>query len=392
MSSSYRAVFARTGAGSLALSCGLGWLSFAGYGLAVVLAVEAATGSFAVAGTAIAAFAAGSGLLAPARGRIVDARGARILPAFALLHAAGLALLVAGCAASWAPALLVVAAGLAGTATPPLIATARSVWPHVTGPELVRAGHAVNAALGDAASVLAPAFVGAVAALVSPIAALALLAPGVLTGAFLLAAIAPPRAGAPPRPPSHVLWGVLSESAGLRVVMVCELLLGCSFGALDVAAPVIGAEAGAAALAALPLAAFAVGSVGVSLWSGTDRLQQAPATRYVAGCGIVAAVLLLALAVSGLVTLTLVLLAAGAGYGLLNVALFELIEDLVAPDRAVEAFTWLTTCAGAGIAGGAALAGNSGAPLVVVALSATFAAIAAASARTRLGAGRSRMA
>ena len=68
MSSTYRALFRRAEARSVALSCGLGWLSFAGYGLAIVLAVEAATGSFAVAGATVAAFSAGSALLAPLRG------------------------------------------------------------------------------------------------------------------------------------------------------------------------------------------------------------------------------------------------------------------------------------------------------------------------------------
>ncbi|MDX6673414.1 MAG: hypothetical protein QOH11_832, partial [Solirubrobacteraceae bacterium] len=90
MSLSYCALFARTGTRAVALSCVLGWLSFAGYGLAIVLAVEAATGSFAVAGGAVAAFSAGSALFAPLRGRFVDRRGPRALAYFAPVHAAGL--------------------------------------------------------------------------------------------------------------------------------------------------------------------------------------------------------------------------------------------------------------------------------------------------------------
>src|SRR3954449_1012548 len=104
--STYRALLARPGARALALACGLGWLSFGSYGLAVVLAVHAASGSFAASGAAVAAFSAGSGLLAPVRGRFVDARGPRALGLFAPVHAAGLALLVLGCAGGWGSAAL----------------------------------------------------------------------------------------------------------------------------------------------------------------------------------------------------------------------------------------------------------------------------------------------
>src|SRR5690242_19546132 len=102
----YRALLARPGARGLALACGLGWLSFGSYGLAIVLAVHAATGSFASAGVAIAAFSAGAGALAPLRGRFVDARGPRALAPFAPLSAGALTLLAAGCLAGWSgPAL-----------------------------------------------------------------------------------------------------------------------------------------------------------------------------------------------------------------------------------------------------------------------------------------------
>ncbi|MDA0171853.1 MFS transporter [Solirubrobacter taibaiensis] len=358
MSSSYRAVFALPGARSLALSCGLGWLSFASYGLALVLALEAATGSFAVAGGAVAAFSAASALLAPARGRLVDRRGARALPWFAAVHALASELVVLGCMASLHPVLLLAAAGAAGASVPPLIATARAVWPTITGPELARAGHAVNAALGDAGQVIGPALTGGIAVLVSPLVALAVLAPGVVIGSILIAARAPDGAGPVVRPAEHRVWGVLGESPALRAVVLCELLLGGSFGALDVAAPVVAAEAGAAELAAIPLAAFAVGSVAMSIWSGTARLDKPAASRYVLGCVVVAVALLACLVTTTLAGLTIVLVGAGLGYGLLNVAVFELLEQIVAQDRAVEAFTWLTTWAGVGLAAGAIVAGQ----------------------------------
>jgi MFS family permease len=389
MSSSYRALFARTGARAVALSCGLGWWSFASYGLAIVLAVEAATGSFPVAGGAVAAFSAGSALLAPLRGRFVDRRGPRALAYFAPLHAAALLLLVVGCASSHSSWVLVGSAGLAGTFTPPLIATARAVWSQVSGPDLARTSHSVNAALGDAAQVIGPAFTGAVAAVASPLVALGLLVPGATAGAVILAVSAPPRVPATPRPSAHRVWGVLDESVGLRTIVVCELAMGLWVGALEVAAPATAAEHGAAELGAVPLAVFAAASVAVSLWSGTGRLQRTAASRYLAGSIAVAVVLPLCLLVPSLVGITAVVVVAGAGFGLLNVALFELLDDVVPSDRAVEAFTWLTTWQGVGLAAGAAGAGQlsrggASGTLVLVALPAALAAAVAVANRPAL--------
>jgi MFS family permease len=456
--SSYRALLARPGARALALACGLGWLSFSSYALALVLAVEAASASFAVAGAAVAAFAAGSALLAPLRGRLVDRRGPRVLVALALLHAVALLTLAALCGgglgaeaadpggppvadagepsdagSATAPNRwpLIAAAAIAGGCAPPLIATARALWPRIAGAGRARTGHALNAALGDAAQVAGPALTGLLAAIASPLVALTALVPGVVGGALLLARAAavvgraaPPSADVPlataaipphPRapdvsPPSR--WSIVRSSARggravrpgtaargelrtLRALVAYEVALGIWLGALEVAAPALAQEAGnPPALGALPLSLFATTSVALSLWSGRARVAPAaglrapaprvraayarsptsrtrtgstvrllhlpatPAARFRAGSLALALVLPLCLLAPSLPGLTATAAAAGAAYGLLNVALFELLDRLVAPERAVEAFTWLTSGQGAGLALGAAGAGQ----------------------------------
>lgn len=358
MSSSYRALLARPGAWSVALSCALGWLSFASYALATVLAVEAATRSFAAAGATVAALSAGAGLLAPARGRLVDRRGPRALAYFVPGHAAGLGLLVPGCASSQPVWMLCASAALAGAFAPPLIATARAVWPRVAGPDLARTGHALNVALGDAAQVVGPVLTAALAALVSPLFALAILAPGAMVGAIVLSRFPARGAEGAPAPAVHRVWGVLGESAGLRTLVICELALGLALGALEVAAPALAAEAGAAELAAVPLAVFALGSIAVSVWSGGRRPPRAASWRYVTGYSVFAAALLCCLLARSLAAVTAVLVIAGAGYGLLNVAMFELLDGVARPHRAVEALTWITTWEAVGLAGGAGGAGQ----------------------------------
>src|SRR5436309_15767822 len=101
---SYHALLTRASAVPLAVACALGWLAFTSYGLAIILVVDASAHSFGVAGGAVAAFSAGSGLAAPARGRLIDRRGPRSLVVFVAAH---------GCAAS----ALVIECGLHAPAT-----------------------------------------------------------------------------------------------------------------------------------------------------------------------------------------------------------------------------------------------------------------------------------
>jgi hypothetical protein len=53
-----------------------------------------------------------------------------------------------------------------------------------------------------------------------------------------------------------------------------------------------------------------------------------------------------------------VLVVAEAGVGLLSVALYELLDRVVPGERAVEAFTWLTSGQAAGLAVGSLVAGQ----------------------------------
>jgi hypothetical protein len=396
----YRALLARPGAPSLALACLLGWLSYCGYALGLVLAVHGATSSFADAGAAVAAFSAGSGLVAPARGRLVDRRGPGALRPLALGHVAGAAVLLLGCRDGHQLAPILAGAAVAGVSAPPLIATARSMWTTVGG-ELARTGHALNAALADGAQIASPLLVAGLTAVESAEIALAVMVAGAAGTAWLLGGrravpVAPDRPKRPDgpdrgrrsvRPGWGPAWG-----SGMGTVLAGDLAIGAWTAGLEVSVTALAASHGAGELAAVPLAAAAAGSLVVALWSGTGQTSRTAGGRYLAGWVLIAVTLPLTLISPSIAAVAAVLIPVGAGFGLVNVALFELLDSLAPPGRAIEAFTWLTTANAAGAAGGAALAGRlaqSGTAPALLLVSAIAAAGAIATFARRRTLGRS---
>lgn len=376
---SYRALLARAGAPPLALACALGWLAFDGYSLAVLLAVHAASGSFSEAGAALAAFAAGSGIVAPFRGRLVDRRGPRGLAAFAVGHGLAAASLVVCCTLGVGTPLLLATSALTGALAPPLIATARVIWGSVAG-DLALTAYAMNGVLGDVGQLAGPALAGTAAAVLSPAGGFGVLA-GFASAAALFVGIradhllpaVTQRDCAQEREPGASesdpcvrasVPGIRRNgsgaltSPGFRTLVVGDVGLALAGGALDVAVTAMCARLATPEWAALPLASAAAGSVLASLWSGTGQLRRTAAWRYLTGCWLAATPLTLLLASASIAEAACAMAASGIGFGLLGVALYELLDDIVPAERSVEAFTWLTAAQAAGVAVGSTLAGQ----------------------------------
>jgi MFS family permease len=380
----YRALLARGQARLLALACAFGWLAFGGYNLALILLVHATRGSFALAGAVVAAFAVGSGVGAPFRGRLVDRHGGRLLMLFAAGHAGAAATLLVGCAQGVPAAIVLAAAAVSGLSVPPVMATARAEWSRTAG-ELAPTAHALTGALADLGQLTGPALVGLLATLSADL-AFALEAAMASLAATIVAVLRRPQDtpddDGQPTGLVRQRRSLLSYP-GLRTLVIGDLGLGLTFGAVEVAIPALCAEHGSASLAAVPLSVSAGGSVLISILSGTGRLHRSAAWRYVVGVWGTALSLIVLIPVGSIAGVSCVLILSGAAGGLLNVGLFELLDRVVPGDRAIEAFTWLTSGQAAGMAAGALVAGQlTGRSITAAFVLAAGAALASALAVT----------
>ncbi len=331
-----------------------------------MLAVQDATGSPSAAGFALAAFAVGSSVLAPVRGRLVDRIGARrALPPMALTSGAALLAM----AAVDDPVAMAALAGVAGLSVPPLIASARVVWPLVVPEERLGAAYGVQALLGDLGNVAGPALAGGFAAAASTSAGLVACAVLPAAGVAVLVTLPWREAAA-----ETTRAGALGSRA-IQALVAAEVALGLGLGSLDV-----GLAADLHASAAVPLAAFAAASAVASLWYGGREHRHSAERRYLLGA-LALAVSLAPLALAGTAILfAVILVPAGVAFAAVNVAVYELLDRFTPEGSGAEAFTWLTTAGAAGTAVGAVAAGQlaaaGGPALLVPCVGAALAAVA----------------
>ena len=129
----YRALLALPGVWSVFAAATLARLSYATVVLALLLSVQSATGSYAVAGTALGVYGLTTFSM-PAKSRLLDAHGPRrVLPLLsALLALALLSLAAAASAGVTSVPVYLAGAAAAGLAAPPIGASMRAVWARLT--------------------------------------------------------------------------------------------------------------------------------------------------------------------------------------------------------------------------------------------------------------------
>ncbi len=315
-------------------------LSFGALPLSLLLLARDATGSFAVAGSCVGAFAATSGLLAPVRGRLIDRRGDRALVGLAVGYAAPLWMAAAIADSAW---LLLLAASLSGVLAPPVGAVASRRISQSQAAQAER-GFATQSAVEHAMVVAGPLVAALLAVTVSARAGLALVVSLTVVGAAVVCRIAP-AASAP---------SAMVQRPRLTL-MAAPLTVGVLLGALEVAAPAFahaqGSSLGGGALLSFLAAGGVAGGLACS-WMPSPWPAQSRYAAAISGCALAASGLLF---VGSVASAAVLLVLCGACLAPASVALMSLASQAGAPST--EVFTWLTTMSNVGVAVGAVLAG-----------------------------------
>ncbi|MFH8622975.1 MFS transporter [Streptomyces vietnamensis] len=217
----------------------LGRLSYGTAPLSLILSVKASTGSYAVAGTAMAAFGLTGVLLSPARAALVDRFGPRrALVPLATAYALLLTALAVATARPTTPALtLLVLSSCAGGLTPPLGPVTRALFSAMLPDrELLRRAYSLDTVAEELLFVTGPLLVGLLLRYAAAPAGLAASAGLVLTGTLALVTSPAVRGGAGEREPGAPERAAVRRDApgpGLLRAAVVAAGVGMCLGAVE---------------------------------------------------------------------------------------------------------------------------------------------------------------
>jgi predicted MFS family arabinose efflux permease len=349
---SYRAVLLlpsalRTFAPALA-----GRLAYGLLPLSTLFTVHRSTGSFGVAGAAVAGFGLAS-LSMPYKARLVDRYSQRrVLPPLALVCALGL---IATTFLS-TPALLVALVTATGLFAPPLGPSMRSNWRLITeDTDLKERAYALDAICEESLYLAGPLLAGLLISLWSAPAALICTAVLLACGTFLMVTAPLTRRTTPPSPARHPL-GPLTNG-GLRRILVVILVTAAGVSTAYLCVAGVAQAEGRPGAAGFVEAGIGLGSVVGGLLWGRRKHTRSHETHLAGLIGVLAVGLLLASLATHLVVLGVVMGLAGVAVAPLFVVSYLAADDLTPPDQRTEASTWINTANNLGSAAGASLTG-----------------------------------
>lgn len=330
---------------------------FAAVGLLLIVRTKELTGSYAASGLVVGASSITLALCSPYVGRLVDRRGQtavlRVAVAVCTAAIVTFALLPHG-----APlGVLVACSALAGAATPPIGACMRTLYPMLLDGDALHRAYAFESAMLELTYIAGPMLMLGFASLAGTAPALIAASATFAAGTVVFSATHESRSWRAAPADATGARGSALRSPGLQTIIIAIGLAGATFGAVEVAVAAACQAAGAKGATGALLATWGLGSL-----LGGLAAARAGAPADAAGW------LVLLLAALGLGDLTLVavsspaglaplLLVAGAAVAPLLGTAYGLVERVAASSGQTEAFAWLTTAIGIGLAGGSALAG-----------------------------------
>jgi MFS family permease len=258
----------------------LGRLALAIASLALVLAIQSATSSFAAAGAVSAAFGLANVLASPWRARALDRWGSsRVLMLLGLAHAAGFAAAAMVLGSGALPVLLVLGV-FVGVTAPPFGAAMRVTWADVTEPGIQRSrALSLDATSDELVFVVGPVIAASIVTLVSGpaaldlIALLNLLATVGFASSRLVRSRTGRRAADAPQPRRVITL------PGFGRVLVVLFGVGIVLGTFEITAPAVAVAQHAEVVSGWLLAALSAGSAAGGIVYGHRRWRARLGTR-----------------------------------------------------------------------------------------------------------------
>jgi MFS family permease len=342
----------------MVLAAFIGRLPLSMVGLGCVLLVASETGSYGYGGAVAAAGAVTTALAGPVLGRLADSHGQRrvLLPVLAVFVVSGAGFLAA-VKEDWPGFFVFVFAGIAGACIPPVSSMIRVRWTY-----LLRGSHRLPTALAMESVVDEFVFiVGPV--LVTFLSTTGHATSGVVT-AFTLAAVgallfaAQQKTEPPPGGHESRNGPSAMRTPGLRVLFVVGAAVGAILGTLEIALVAFADEENAMALSGVLIAGLAVGSMASGIGWGMVHWSYPLRHRLAVVLILLTVLSLPLLIIDDVWVMVPFVIVAGVAVSPSLISSFTLAELLVPRSAVTEAFTWIGTALGLGVAVGASVAGK----------------------------------
>ena len=358
MANPYLQVLRTPHAWPMVLAAFIGRLPLSMVGLGCVLLVASETGSYGLGGAVAAAGAVTTAISGPILGRWADTHGQRrvLLPVLVVFVTSGVTFLFA-VHRDWSLIVVFASAGLAGACIPPVSSMIRVRWTH-----LLRGSHRLPTALAMESVVDEFVFiVGPV--LVTFLSTTGHATSGVVT-AFALATVgsllfaAQGRTEPPPAPHEHRNGPSAMRIPGLRVLFVVGAAVGAILGTLEIGLVAFADAMGAKSLSGVLIAGLAVGSMASGIGWGTVHWRLPLRRRLMAVLSLLTVLSVPLMLVREIWLMVPFVVLAGIAVSPSLISSFTLAELLVPRAAVTEAFTWIGTALGLGVAIGASVAGK----------------------------------
>ena len=328
-------------------------------GLAILLATQASSGSFGIAGAVAACYLAGLAAMAPVIGRLIDRTGPkRVLAVCVAIFPATLGALVVALHFDAPRGIAFVLSAAAGASFPPITVSMRTFLRQRLAHDdaQLSTAYSLESVLIETIFIVGPALVALFVAYLSAASAVLFAAACGLVGTVLyLRSPILARWRVEPRE-SASFFGPLSVR-GFPSLLAVVVAYSVAFGLLEIGTTAFATETGRPALAGVILGMMSVGSAAGGLAYGS-RTWRPPLTRQFAlmlclmGAGIVALAL-----VSNPFAFTILGVIAGIVMAPALIIQSMLVAKTAPPIYATEAFTWSTSCLLSGVAAGLSLGG-----------------------------------